>query len=125
MLFRSELELPREGYRLDDRLKEVHFGSWEGLLWDDIPYLDSAGVAARQADPFNWRAAGGESYAELAHRVGAWLAEVERDTVVAAHGGVSRVLRGHLLGLDWRDVPRLDVPQDKFLILRPGEQEWV
>jgi len=124
-IVRRALEQPSQGYRLDDRLKEVHFGTWEGLLWDDLRSFDSADVAARHADPFNWRAAGGESYADLARRAAAWLAEVERDTVVVTHGGVSRVLRGHLLGLDWREVPRLEVPQDKFLILRHGEQQWV
>ncbi|MGH6815710.1 MAG: histidine phosphatase family protein [Hyphomicrobiaceae bacterium] len=124
-IVRRALRMPFDGYRLDDRLKEVHFGNWEGRLWDDLLHLDEAGVAAREAEPFGWCAMGGESYSDLAERVGAWLAEVERDTVVATHGGVSRVLRGHLLGLDWRSVPRLKVPQDKFLVLRHGEQRWV
>jgi probable phosphoglycerate mutase len=35
---------------------------------------------------------GGESYAQLALRVGAWLEGVERDTVVSAHGGTGRAL---------------------------------
>ena len=39
---------------------------------------------------------GGESYAQLQVRVRAWYESVERDTVVAAHGGVCRALIAHL-----------------------------
>jgi probable phosphoglycerate mutase len=45
--------------------------------------------------------------------------------VAVSHGGVSRVVRGHVLGLDWGEIHALDVPQDKILRLRRGEQEWL
>ena len=54
-----------------------------------------------------------------------WLAEVDRDTVVVSHGGVSRVVRGHALALDIATIPLLDVPQDKVLVLKAGTQAWV
>jgi probable phosphoglycerate mutase len=57
-------------------------------------------------------------------RIVPWLAEIERDTVVVSHGGVSRVLRGHILSLDPAMVPLLEVPQDRVLILRRGSAEW-
>jgi probable phosphoglycerate mutase len=49
-----------------------------------------------------------------------WLEAVSRDTVVVSHGGVSRVLRGHILGLKPEVVPLLEVPQDRVLVLRRG-----
>src|SRR5262245_9139048 len=92
-ILRAELGLAPGGYRTDARLLEIDYGSWEGQPWHDIARLDAAGYAARQADIWTWRPMGGESYKMVADRVGSWLAEVERDSVVVAHGGVSRALR--------------------------------
>ena len=46
-------------------------------------------------------------------------------SLVAGHGGISRVLRGHLYGVDPSAVPELEVPQDKVLILRRDAMEWL
>ena len=54
-----------------------------------------------------------------------WLGSVTGDTVVAGHGGVSRVLRGHLYGLDLAIVPELPVPQDRVLVLRRDGMHWL
>jgi probable phosphoglycerate mutase len=124
-IVRRELTLPLADYRLDARLKEVHYGTWEGTLWTDLQSIDPEGLAARKRDPWNWRPVDGESYADVADRAGAWLAEVDRDTVVVSHGGVSRILRRLILGLAPQEVPFLEVPQDRILILRAGEHSWL
>lgn len=124
-IIRSTMGLDPDAFRRDDRLKEINFGHWEGRIWDVLPEEDPVAFAARRADPFNWRPIGGESYGDLAERVRGWLAEVVRDTVVVSHGGVSRVVRGHALGLDAATVPLLDVPQDKVLVLTHETHEWV
>jgi probable phosphoglycerate mutase len=61
----------------------------------------------------------------LAERVGAWLTEVAGDTVVVAHGGVSRALRALILGLSAEDVMRLEVPQDLILVIEGGGVRWL
>ena len=122
---RAGLGLASSGYRVDDRLKELHYGHWEGQLAADLPALDPTGLDARRRDPFGWRPRGGETYAELAQRTIAWLGEVERDTVVASHGGVSRILRGHILRLDRRLITALEMPQDRVLVLRRGRADWL
>ncbi|ATE62304.1 alpha-ribazole phosphatase family protein [Thauera sinica] len=86
--------------RLDDRLKEIHFGAWEGRLFDEI----GSAIDEWAADPLGFRAPGGESAREMAARVLAWLNGVvlerpERPVVVIAHGGPLRTIAGHLLGL--------------------------
>jgi probable phosphoglycerate mutase len=124
-LMRAELGLPPQGYRTDDRLREIHYGHWEGELWTELPAADPLGVAAREADKWGWRPTGGESYRDLSERVAAWLGEVERDVVVAAHGGVMRVLRGLSLGLDPAEIFLLDVPQDKVLVVEAGQTHWL
>ena len=92
-IVRSELALPPDGYRSDPRLREIHYGHWEGQLLLDLPGVDPNGFAARKADIWNWQPREGESYRMLSDRVAQWLEEVRHDTIVASHGGVSRVLR--------------------------------
>jgi probable phosphoglycerate mutase len=53
-------------------------------------------VARREGN--KWRFLPGESYEQLAVRVGAWYATIAQDTVVTAHGGTARALIG-LLGI--------------------------
>lgn len=124
-IVRQAIGLPPETYALDDRLKELHYGHWQGVFATDLPGMDAAGVEARARDAFRWRPHGGESYADLMVRAVDWLADVQGETVVAAHGGVSRVLRGHLYGIDPARVPELEVPQDRVLVLRRDGMRWL
>jgi probable phosphoglycerate mutase len=124
-ILRETMGLPRQGYRLDDRLKEVHYGAWEGRLASDLPRDDPAGIAERRLDPYHWRPRGGESYADLMARTTQWLDSVVRDTIAVSHGGVSRTLRGRVLGIAPADLLHLDVPQDRVLVLRRGQIEWL
>jgi probable phosphoglycerate mutase len=124
-IVRTVLGLPPDDFRVDDRLTEAHYGDWQGTLAADLPRLDAEGLNARTRDPFRWRPHGGESYEDLMARAVPWLESIERNTVVVSHGGVSRVLRGHILGLDLKSVPLLDVPQDRVLVLRHDTTDWL
>jgi probable phosphoglycerate mutase len=95
-LIRTTLGLPPGGYRVDSRLAEISFGEWEGLTYEDVLARDSEIVAKREGDKWRFLPPGGESYEQLAVRVGAWYATVVRDTVVTAHGGTARALIGLL-----------------------------
>lgn len=102
-LLAEELGAPR----LDDRLKEIHFGDWEGLSFADI----GSAVDDWAADPLGFRAPGGESAREMTARALQWLHEIgvspqfarctetPSHLVVVAHGGPLRAIAGHLLGL--------------------------
>ncbi len=124
-IVRRAMGLDPGAYAIDERLKELHYGHWQGVFAADLPDVDAAGIAARSRDTFRWRPTGGESYEDLMARAVGWLADVTGDTVVAGHGGISRVLRGHLYGVDPSAVPELEVPQDKVLILRRDGMEWL
>ena len=124
-LMRRQLGLPEHGYRTDDRLREIHYGHWEGEQWRELPTTDPEGYAAREADRWGWRPTGGESYRDLFERVAQWLGEVERDAVVAAHGGVMRALRGLSLTLKPAEMFQLDVPQDRVLVIEAGRTRWL
>jgi probable phosphoglycerate mutase len=124
-IVRTVLDLPPDDFRIDDRLKEAHYGDWQGTLAADLPRVDADGLVARTRDPYRWRPQGGESYQDLMARAVPWFQSIDRDTVVVSHGGVSRVLRGHILGLDLKSVPLLDVPQDRVLLLRHDAIDWL
>jgi broad specificity phosphatase PhoE len=124
-IIRREMRLDPDAFSREDRLKEINFGHWEGQIWDDLPNTDPEGFAARKANPYRWRPRNGESYEDLGKRVESWIAGLVRDTVAVSHGGVSRVVRGHILGLNWDEIHALDVPQDRVLRLRRGEHAWL
>lgn len=124
-IVRDAIGLERQGARYDDRLREINFGHWEGLSWHELPQADPVELAARQRDSYNWRPRGGESYADLSDRIAGWLATVERDAVVVSHGGVSRVLRGLVVGIPGHELVDLSVPQDKVLVLKDGATSWL
>jgi probable phosphoglycerate mutase len=91
-LVRSALGLEPGGYQTEPRLAEIAFGEWEGLTYRDVLERDQDVVARREGNKWRFRAPGGETYEEVAQRVGEWYASLERDTVVTAHGGTARAL---------------------------------
>jgi broad specificity phosphatase PhoE len=121
----GELGISAERLRFDDRLRELSYGAWEGKLESELPGLDPNGFAAREKNRLYWRPVHGESYADLFARTGDWLKTVERDTLVASHGGVSRCLRAHVLGFDPELIPTLESPQDRVLVLADGAMRWL
>jgi broad specificity phosphatase PhoE len=119
-IVRRELGLAPRAYPTDDRLKEIAFGVWEGKTWDDIDTFKDTNGRGRVDNPYHWQPEGGESYAQLSHRVAGWLATITRNSIVVTHGGVTRVLRGQILGLPPTKIAELAVPQDKILVLQSG-----
>ena len=78
----------------DSRLRELHFGAWEGLPWSAIPRVE---FDAWLADFAHARPGGdGECVAELMIRVAAawddWQ-RLQRDAVWVTHAGVVRAVR--------------------------------
>ncbi|MDQ8700713.1 histidine phosphatase family protein [Hyphomicrobium sp. LHD-15] len=124
-IVRRELGLPADRYDIDPRLMELSYGAWEGTLQDDLAEHDPDGFAARSQDPFRWRPENGESYADLLARVKLWSGAIRQDCVVVSHGGVSRCLQAHLLGLAPELIPELECPQDRVLILSGGAMRWL
>jgi broad specificity phosphatase PhoE len=93
---RAALGLEPQRYRLDARLAEVSYGRWDGFTFPELQLREQEGLAARERDKWNYAPPGGESYADLLARVGAWHDSVARDSVVVAHGGTARALMVHL-----------------------------
>ncbi len=91
-LVRGELELPPTGYALDDRLREIGYGKWEGSTLAEMQVADPELFAKRQTEKWTVAPPGGETYAAVQVRVRDWYDELTADTVAVAHGGTARAL---------------------------------
>lgn len=116
---------PVDAFRTDDRLKEITFGDWEGHTFAELETRDRDAVKARESDKWGYRPPNGESYEDLSRRIEPWLKSIERPTVAVSHGGVSRAVRGLLLGLEAEEITMLDVPQDRFYVFEDGQGVWL
>jgi probable phosphoglycerate mutase len=124
-LIRAKLGLEPGGFRTEPEIIELSYGHWEGELAAVLPEKDPEGVTGKTTDPFGWRPNKGESYRDLQNRVSAWLKRIEKNTVAVTHGGVSRVARGAIFGIEEDRVPFLDAPQGSILKLTDGAMEWL
>ncbi|MEY2747355.1 MAG: Glucosyl-3-phosphoglycerate phosphatase [Planctomycetota bacterium] len=89
---------------VDERLREVSRGDWQGLPSVEFKARWEAQADLFRADPWNWKGHGGESDADIWARAWPAVAETLLATggatcVVAAHYNVIRVLATRLLGL--------------------------
>lgn len=86
----------------DARLVEMDFGSWEMRAWDDIPRAD---IDAWAADLPNHRPGGAENVLEMATRIAAFHADLQRqlgddgEAIIVCHAGAMRLLSACHAGL--------------------------
>jgi broad specificity phosphatase PhoE len=117
---RSTLRLPPEDYGIDDRLREIAYGSWEGATYAEMQQLDPELFAKRQAEKWTVAPPGGESYAEVKARMTDWYHELTADTVAVAHGGTARALMV-LLGIETPEsAADLTIEQGVVYVFRDG-----
>lgn len=124
-IVRASLGLDPALYRLDDRLKEISYGAWEGFTGEELSLRDPEGIAAREAAKWEFMPPGGESYRLVSDRVALWLATLDRPTLVVAHGGVGRVLRARVLGVDPFQSLAGIFPQDNAFHWRDGAERVI
>jgi broad specificity phosphatase PhoE len=91
-LVRGTLRLPPDDYIIDDRLREIGYGRWEGATLAQMQLSDPEVFAKRQAEKWTVSPPGGESYASVQIRMRDWYDQLVVDTVAVAHGGTARAL---------------------------------
>lgn len=126
-LVRAEMGLPPQGYRVDARLMEVHFGDWQGFTYAELEQRKPGSTAARFADKWGFVSPGsaGESYQMLLDRVKPWFEALDRPTICVTHGGVLRVLFRLVEDLPVADAAAMDIVQDRVLRLQGSKLEWL
>ncbi|MBY0380468.1 MAG: histidine phosphatase family protein [Xanthobacteraceae bacterium] len=91
-LLRGALGVPPHGYQLDDRLREVGYGHWEGSTLVQMEQSHPEHFARREVDKWGVPPPGGESYASVTLRMRDWYDSLLQDTVCVSHGGSCRAL---------------------------------
>jgi broad specificity phosphatase PhoE len=91
-LVRGALQLPPHDYAVDDRLREIGYGEWEGSTLAEMQLADPAFFAKRQTEKWTLAPEGGETYASVQLRMRDWYDSLSTDTVAVAHGGTARAL---------------------------------
>lgn len=96
-------------FTVDDNLKEIGFGAWEGRTPDDIKNNEGDALERFLQDPVNNRPPGAEPLDEFADRV--WsvyenIAEEYRgqNILLVGHAGVVRAITSKILGMSLDDV---------------------
>jgi broad specificity phosphatase PhoE len=121
-IIRSSLQTADDRFHIDEDLAEFDYGSWAGLVDAEVEARFPGQLARRESDKWNYQVPGGESYAQMAQRIGGWLrAQVaEEQLIVVAHEMVSRLLRGLYLGMSTNEILALRHPQTDVFILSGG-----
>jgi broad specificity phosphatase PhoE len=119
-LLRTALGLDPSGYRIDDRLKEVGFGEWEGFTPAELRAQWPDAYGQRDADKWGFTPPQAESYATMSLRMRDWYDSLTRDTVCVAHGGTLRGLIVQLGIMTAENAPFLDIGQGVVYVIQPG-----
>lgn len=120
----ANMALPGWPVVLDERLREIDLGSWNGMLRRDIaasvPHLF-------ETDDLRWydHAPDGEGLQALHLRVAGFLADVTGPSVVFTHGITSRVMRCVAMGLPLDAFERVGGGQGVVYHLSDGQSEML
>jgi len=120
-IVRATLGLQPHDYEVDARLIEIAYGEWEGLTLQEIETQNASVLSARERDKWDFAPPGGESYRELADRIGKWYGSLTADSVVAAHGGGVRALMAILNIESEEQATRAQIEQGVIYVFADGK----
>ena len=120
-IVRAMLGLEAHNYEVDARLIEIAYGEWEGLTLHEIETRNASVLSARERDKWDFAPPGGESYRELADRIGNWYRPLTADTVVAAHGGGVRALMAILNIVPEEQATHAQIEQGVVYVFADGK----
>lgn len=105
-------------------LDDLNAGDMAGLTFEEIAEKHPSVYAARKQYRmrYRWPGLGGESYADLIHRLKPVIVEVERirdHLLIISHRAVVRVLLAYYLDLRMSDLPDMVVPKTRAFLLQP------
>lgn len=102
----ADLQIP---YSVEDRVKEIGFGAWEGKTPEQILAEDSEALNHFYTDPVHHRPEGAEPLDSFANRVWAVYQEIllqheGKHVLIVAHAGVARAIIANILQMSLDDV---------------------
>jgi 6-phosphofructo-2-kinase / fructose-2,6-biphosphatase 2 len=114
----SKLPYPRRALKA---LDELDAGVCDGLTYEEISQQYPEDFSARDHDKFNYRYRGGESYADLVHRIEPVIMELERveNVLIISHQAIIRVILAYFLDKKAEEMPYIQVPLHTLIKLTP------
>ena len=105
---------------LDSRLREIHQGEWQGMLFSEIQARHAQAYQDQKQNPLGFAPPGGETAVEVRQRIVSAAQDLIRlhpgDTIaVVSHGFALAILIAHLRG----------EPFDRVWNLIPANGQWV
>lgn len=91
-------------FAVRDELREVDFGTWEGKTLAWLESYDPGRVSERHREPVTFRPPEGESFADIAPRLGNLVDSLDEEgtLLIVSHRGTLGVLERLLRGLSLR-----------------------
>jgi len=116
---------------IDDRLREINFGAFEGLTYREISSRYPQTYDEWMTRPTSVSFPGGESFAAMSGRVRSAFEHIRllhsgKTVAIVSHGGVNRVVLAAALDLDARHIFRLDQAYACVNVIDYfGDEPWV
>lgn len=108
-----------QNHQTDDRLKELNYGTWEGLTWEEIGVPEGSNWIFHHPSTI---LENGESFEGQKQRVQTFIDEIatssSRRIAIVAHGGVIRSAISHFLNIPLSNTKNMKVhyaAQVKFI----------
>jgi len=105
-------------------LREINFGRWEGMTYDEIEQQYGDQIRNWLDDPFNRSAPGGETLDQVCARMKSFLEHLEHQAndgqsiAAVSHGGSIRALLFNVLGMDTAGFWDLKVANASISLIR-------
>ncbi len=114
--------------RVVEPFREINFGAWERLTFEEVEARDPEGYARWGSEGLEFRFPAGESRRGFVERVaGACSPEVfpsDARTLAALHKGVIKIVIAQLTGLPQAEASRLPVALGGYYRLRHDGARW-
>jgi alpha-ribazole phosphatase len=107
----------------DPALREIHFGKWEGLTLEEIMLGYDGEMRKWYENPFQNAPPGGESFRDVAARMGKFITSLtppgrEGTIVIVSHGGAIRSILHKYLGLKEKEIWSIHVENTSVSLLQ-------
>lgn len=108
---------------IEERLKEIGFGSWEGSSSQEILEQDPDAIKNFYHDPVNFRPPGAEKLDFFQQRVSAAISDIlsahkDRKILIVAHAGVMRAAVTSIMNVDYAAMYRISIGNAAIIHIR-------
>ena len=112
---------------VDERLKEIGFGAWQGRTHEEITQFDPGVLQRFYRDPLTYRPDGAEGLAEFRHRVIAAINDLlnrhsGQHVLVICHAGTIRMVLSQVLDIPLSNLFRIKVQTAGITRIEYAEQ---